>query len=101
MPRPKQLDPERVLAAVHVDALAVDMLEDEIRLARGRHTRIDEVRDVRVGQAGENCALAPESLFAGAAHQRDVQQLDRRAPFETAVAAFGQPHAAHPALADP
>ena len=49
------------------------MLEDEIRLARRRHTRIDEVRDVRVGQAGENCALAPESLFTGTTNQCDVQ----------------------------
>ena len=80
--------------------LAVDVLEDEIRLARWRHTGIDEVRDVRMGQPGEECAFAPESLFAGAADQRDVQQLDRRASFEAAVAALGQPDAAHPALAD-
>ena len=35
-----------------------------------------------------------------AAHERDVQQLDRGASFEAAVAALGQPHAAHAALAD-
>ena len=94
------LDSQRVFAAVAVDAQAVHVLEDEIRLARRRHARIDEVRDVRVGEAGENVAFAPEPLFAGAPEQREVQQLDRRAPFEAAVAALGQPHAAHPALTD-
>ena len=94
------LDPQRVLVAIAVDALTVHVLEDEIRLARSRHARIDEVRDVRVGEPGENVAFAPESLFAGAAHQRDVQQLDRRASFEAAVASLRQPHAAHPALTD-
>ena len=38
--------------------------------------------------------------LAGAADQRDVQQLDRRLPLEAAVAALGEPHAAHAALAD-
>ena len=52
-------------------------------------------------QPGEDVAFAPEPLFARAAHQRDVQQLDRGASFEAAVAALGQPDAAHPALADP
>ena len=95
------LDSQRMFAAVTVDAEAVHVLEHEVRLARRRHSRIDEVRDVRVGEPGENVALAPEPLFAGAPQQREVQQLDRRAPFEAAVAALGQPHAAHAALTDP
>ena len=49
---------------------------------------------------GEKVAFAPEPLLAGAPHQRDVQQLDRRASLEAAVAALRQPDAAHPALAD-
>ena len=92
--------PERVLVAIAVDGLAVDVLEHEIRLAGRRDAGVDEVRDVRVGEPGEDGAFAPESLFAGAADQRDVQQLDRRAAFEAAVAALGEPDAAHPALAD-
>ena len=51
-------------------------------------------------QPREDVAFAPEPLFAGAADQRDVQQLDRRASFESAVAPFGEPDAAHSALAD-
>ena len=94
------LDAERVLGAVAVDALTVDVLDDEIRLARLRHPGIDEVGDVGMGQPGQEVAFAPEALLAGRSHQRQVQQLDRRAPFEAAVAAFGQPDAAHPALAD-
>ena len=51
-------------------------------------------------EPGEDGAFAPEPLFAAAADQRDVQQLDRGAALEAAVAAFGEPDAAHPALAD-
>ena len=39
-------------------------------------------------EPGEDVAFAPEALLAGAAHQRDVQQLDRGASFEAAVAAL-------------
>ena len=35
------------------------------------------------------------------ADERGIQQLDRRAPFEPAVAALRQPHAAHPTLTEP
>ena len=89
-----------MLVAVAVDVLAVDVLEHEIGLAGRRDAGIDEVRDVRVGQAGEDGAFATEALLARAADERDVQQLDRRAPLETAVAAFGEPDAAHPAPPD-
>ena len=80
--------------------LAVDVLEHEIRLAGRRDAGVDEVRDARVAQPGEDGAFAREPLFAGAADQRDVQQLDRGASLEAAVAALGEPHAAQPALSD-
>ena len=94
------LDPQRVVIAIAVDALTVDVFEDEIGLACWRHAGIDEVRDVRVGEPGEDVAFAPEPLFAGAADQRDVQQLDRGPPLEAPVAALGEPDAAHPTLPD-
>ena len=65
-----------------------------------RDAGVDQVRDVRMRQPGEDGAFAPEPLFAGAADQRDVEQLDGRAALEAAVAALGQPDAAHAALAD-
>ena len=51
-------------------------------------------------QTRQQRALAPESLFACAIDERDIQQFDGRASFEAAVAPFGEPHAAGPALAD-
>ena len=94
------VDIQPVLVAVAIDPLAFDVLEDEIRLSRRRHARVDEVGDVRMAEAGEDVAFAPESLLARPAHERHVQQLDRGSSFEAAVAALGQPHAAHAALAD-
>ena len=85
---------ERALVAVAVDGLPVDVLEDQIGLAGRRDAGVDEVRDARMAEAREDGAFAPEALFAGAADQRDVQQLDRRAALEPAVAAFGEPDAA-------
>ena len=75
-----RLDPERVLVAVAVDGLAVDVLEDEVRLAAGETPASMRCAMCGMRQAGEDGALALEALFAGAADQRDVQQLDRRLP---------------------
>src|SRR3954452_7822696 len=58
------------------------------------------MRNTRVAQPREDVALAPEALFTSAPDQRDVQQLDRRASLEAAVAAFRQPHAARAALTE-
>jgi hypothetical protein len=95
-----RIDPERVLVAVAVDGLTVHVLEDEVRLAAWRYACIDQPGDVGVRHLGEETAFAPESFLTGAPHQRDVQQLDRGASFEAAVAALRQPDAAHSALAD-
>ena len=40
-----------------------------------------------MGEPREDRALAAEALFAAAADQRRVEQLDRGLPFEAAVAA--------------
>jgi len=53
-----------------------------------------------VGQTRENCPFALEPLFAGAADQGRIQQLQRGLAFETAVAALRQPDAAHSAVTD-
>ena len=95
-----RLHAERVLVAVAVDGLPIDVLEHEVRLAIRGDTGVGEAGDVRMRQPREDASFAPEALFARAPHDRDVQQLDRRAPDEPAVAALGQPHASHPALAD-
>jgi hypothetical protein len=94
------VDPQRALVAILVDGDAVDVLEDQVGLSRGGHARVDQVRDVRVRDAREDVPLAAEALLGGAPEPRDVEQLDGGAPFEAAVAALRQPHAAGPALAD-
>ena len=94
------VDVEGEALAVAVDVLAFDVLEDQVGLAHRGHAGIDQVRDVRVGQLRQDAALAREPLFAGAADERDVQQLHRSAALVAAVAALGQPHRAHAAAAE-
>ncbi len=95
-----RFDPEAARVAVPVDRLPVDVLEDDVRLARGRHAGVDQARDVRVGEPREDRALAAEALLAGAADEARVQELDGDAPLEAPVAAARQPDRAHSALAD-
>ena len=90
----------RAFVAVRVDVPALDELEHEVRLAGVRDAGVDQPGDVRMGEPREDGALAPEALFAAAADQRGVEQLDRDLAFEAAVAARRQPHAAHAAVAD-
>ena len=95
-----RLDAEPLLVAEAVDVPALDVLEHEVRLAGGRDAGVDEARDVRMGEPREDRAFALEALFAGAADQRGVQQLERRLALEAAVAAGGEPDRAHAAVAD-
>ena len=91
---------ERALVAVAIDVLAAHVFEHEVRLADRRHARVDQAGDRRMRQAREDRAFTPEAIFTLAADQRRVQQLDRRVPFEAAVAAPRQPHRAHAAMTD-
>ncbi len=69
--------PSAFTVTVLVDALALDLLQDQVRLARRGDTGVDEPSDVRVSKTGENVAFAPEPLLAGTPDQRGVQELDR------------------------
>jgi len=88
-----------MLLAVPIDRLSVDVFEDQVGRPRRRDAGIDELRDVRMCQATEDGPFASEPLF-GASRQRDVQELDRRPPFEAAVAPLREPDDAHATLAD-
>ena len=94
------LDAKGAFLAISIDGPAIDMLEDEIWLARCRHPGVDEVCDPRMSQTREDRALPPKPLFTRSIDQRDVEKLDRRAPLEAPVAAFGEPDAAGPSLTD-
>jgi len=98
-----RLDSERVLVAVAIDWQAVDVLEDQVRLRRGRYAGVDEASDVRMAQPREQAALALESLLAArwaGAHQREIEQLDGDAALEAPVGALREPDAPHPAMPD-
>jgi hypothetical protein len=75
------------------------VLEHQVRLAAGREPGVEQARDVRVREPREDAALALEAARAVAAHQCEIEQLDRRLPFVAAVAAAGEPDAAHAAVA--
>ena len=94
------LDAQARFVAVGVEVPALDELEHQVGLARVGHAGVDQPGDVRMGEPREDGAFAPEALFTAAADQRGVQQLDRDLALEAAVAARGQPHAAHAAVAD-
>ena len=95
-----RFDIEPVLVAVAIDVIAFNVFENEIRLSSLRHSGIDQFRDVRMNQKGENAALAFESFLAALPHQRDVEELHRHLPLKSSVVSFRQPDAAHAALAD-
>ena len=94
------LDAEPLVVAVAIDVLAVDVLEHEVGLTGPRDAGVDQPRDVGVRQLGEDRAFAAEPGLPFPPEQRRVQQLDRGAALEAAVAALGEPDAAHPALVD-
>ena len=89
-----------MVVAVAVDRIAFDVLQDQVRLARGRDAGVEESCDVRVGQTGQEVALAAEALLAGLTEQARVQELDRGFALEATVAALCEPDVAHAALTD-
>src|SRR6202158_1537905 len=61
-----RVDVQHALIAIHIDVLSLDVFENQIRLAVGKYAGVDQVRDVRVRQPGEEAAFSLESLLAGA-----------------------------------
>ena len=98
--RSARFDAEGVGIAVAVDLLAFDVFQDQIRLAGRRHPGVDEMRDVRMSEAGQDAALAPEAPFAGVPDEAGVEKLHGGPSLEAAIAPPGEPHAAHPSLPD-
>ena len=77
-----------------------DVFEREVGLPVGCDAGVDQARDVRVRQPGEDAAFALEACAAGEADEGQVEQLDGDAAAVAAVAAAGAPDAAHAALAE-
>src|SRR5690242_74291 len=55
---------------------------------------------MRMREPAQEAALPLESLLAAAAHQSDVQKLDRYAAVESPVTALPEPYATHSSLSD-
>ena len=90
---------EPAFVAVGGDRLAFDVLERQVGLAIVGQAGVVQPRDVRVGQAAEDVALALEALHQHAAPRMQQRQLERHAALQLAIGAFGQPDLAHAAAA--
>ncbi len=97
--RHARVDREPVRVAPVGDRRALDELHREPGLAVRRDARVVEARDVRVGERGEDLALAREALGDRARPCAEVRELERHRPREAAVRALGEPHRPHAALA--
>ena len=89
-----------VSIAVFVDRFSFDVFENKIRLAACRHARVDQFGDVTMRELAENSALPPEPFRGALCRQSEIEELDRRAPLEAAIAAFCEPDTAHAAPAN-
>ena len=60
-----RFDVETALLRIAIDALAVDVLEHEVRLTARRDAGIDQLRDVRMPELREHRSFAHEACSAG------------------------------------
>ena len=96
-------------AFAHAESMRAAMLDQrvplhigqrDVGLARSRHARVVQARDMRMRQRGQDVALARQPLGECARGQAGVRQLERHLALEQAISSLGQPHAAHAAAAD-
>ena len=105
--RAKQLEPpldrQPILAAEDVDGQALDILDDEIRAAVLAAAAVEQHRDIRVIQVGQDLTLVQEAPDDGVRIHPALDQLDRDPPVIDPVASLrqvGGAHAAAPQLAE-
>jgi hypothetical protein len=89
-----------LIVAVLVERRAFNELEREIRLAIVSHAGIEQARDVRMDECGEDLPLARKAFVPGGAQQARMHQLERHLALEQAIGALGPPYRAHAALAE-
>src|SRR5580658_6030652 len=89
-----------LLVAVAVNAVTLDIFENQIRLTGGRNPSIDKLRNMRMREPSENAALALETPFTAFPHQSDVDEFHRHSSLKTSVVALRQPHTSHSTLSD-
>src|ERR1700685_2166157 len=85
-----RLHVELMLVAILIDRFAVNIFEDEIRLAIGGNAGIEEFGNMRMREPTKDAAFAFESFFRRAPGQRDVHELYRSLSLEPAVTTAGE-----------
>src|SRR5579864_7140327 len=95
-----RLQIELELVAILIDCGAIDVLEDEIRLAGGGNAGIKGFCNVGMSEPAKDATFTFESFFRRGPDERDVHELYRSLPLEPAVAATGEPDVSHSALAN-
>ena len=78
--------------------MTLDVLQRHEGAALSVQAGVVQARNVGVLQPGQDVALACKTL-GQAGRPTQVRQLQRHLPLDAAIAALGQPHAAHAALA--
>ena len=85
---------------VLIDRSAIDVLEYEIRLTARAHAGVEQSRDSRMCELRENRPLAAKACLPRGRHEREIEELHRRASFEAAIGSAREPYGAHAAVAE-
>ena len=91
---------EPAIPAVFVDAFALDILKDQVRLSIGGHSGIQQAGNVRMIERIENVALASEPLTEQAVSPASSGKFECHRTGQQAVATLGHPDFGHSALAN-
>ncbi len=91
---------EPVRVAVVDDRLPLDVLHREVRPAVRRAATVEQARDERMLEAGENLALVPEAADDAVGVHAALEHLDRDALLERVIVADAEIHGAHAAMTD-
>ena len=91
---------EPVRVAVVDDRLAFDVLHREVRPAVRRAATVEQARDERMLEAGENLPLVAEAADDAVGVHAALEHLDRHALLERIIVADAEIHGAHAAMAD-
>ena len=97
-PQPR-LQVELPLAAIVVDLTPLDVLDREKRPTFRRETRVVQPRDIRMRQCGENPTLPRHAQREPCALRCPMRKLQCNWPLDQAIAPLGEPHCAHPSVA--
>jgi hypothetical protein len=90
---------ELMVIAVAIDRHALDVLHDEVRKPVGRRPAIEQARDVRMIEVGENLALVAEATQYRLSIHPALDDFDRDGLLVLGVGANREVCSAHPAPA--